>query len=134
MLPRTIVIDCTKELRRFMNVVCRQSLPTVDIAAAVSQIFDAIRHLDFIDQRLEETAKYMSAGEGLFENIDKLSTDSYLVEEIAHAVKVLGIAIKNQLEHFGLYQGSITPYIFRNIINDHTIILLQETPKLATYG
>ena len=125
-MPDGVLIECKEVLRDFKRVVCELDMPTVDMDAALSQVFDAVQDLSKFEDKLCYLASEMTYGEALFENSD-LEADAY--DRIHEAVVTLGEGLKNHLVNLKAYRDDGTfPFSFRTMLDDNTIHLETAAP------
>ena len=122
----SIIIDCEKELKAFRKVVCELDMPTIDMDAALSQVFETVRDLSRFENKICYVASDMAFGDALFEN-SELEADAR--DRIHEAVVNLGENIKKQLILLKAYEEDGTfPFSFGTLINDSTIVLKTADP------
>lgn len=128
MAPKHLLIEITGALSGFRSLLAHPELPQLDLEAALSQIVEEVRVLEQIDDRLANAAQWMAWGEGLFENS---ALSAVMEEKIVHAVVQLGSAIKNELLRIHAYRFGISPFTYRSLVNDTTILLSQTSLGFA---
>jgi hypothetical protein len=130
MIPDNLIVDFATELTEFRRVVCELDMPSIDVEATLQQIFDTITIAEEFPERIAYIAMYMGAGEGLYEGLfenSEAEINDDTQQRITMAVVKLGREIKNKLDNYNAYRQGHFPYIFRNYINDRTIVLSQPT-------
>lgn len=129
MIPQSLILDCATELHTFRSVVAELDMPPIDMEATLQQVFETVIDDSYFKDRIADVAMYMGNGEGiyqgLFENSEAEVNDD-TNQRITMAVVELGRAIKNKLDNYHAYRNGHFPYIFRNYINDRTIVLSES--------
>lgn len=131
MYPNFLILEFPQALREFRGKTCDLHMPTVDMSAALQQIFDALPDYILANDRLACTAIDMGSREGLFENSELSDGEK---TQVTLAVNKLGQTIKNTLVSFNLYRDGHFPYSFHEMLNDSTIILRYTPPALPAPG
>lgn len=116
-----LVIEVPEALSRLLALLRDHELPTIDVDAALSQIVDVVMDLTDFDNRLANAVFWMSAGEGLFENVDPEFQPSQI--KLNNAVADFGLAVKKQLLLLNVYSGTQCPFTYRSLVDDSTILL-----------
>lgn len=135
MIPDSLILDCTAELKEFRRVVCELDMPPIDMESTLQQVFDTVVSVGEFKDRIAETAMYMGNGEGLYQGLFE-NSEAEIHEDtqqrITLAVVTLGRAIKNKLDYYNAYRYGHLPYIFKDYINDRTIVLSQPDGSFAS--
>lgn len=127
MHPQTVILDCREELVLFKAVVCGLDMPTVDLEAAVGQIFYAVGHEYTAHHNTMQLAHAMSMQEALFENSE---LDNGQQVKIYNAVVDFCDHLIAKLKSLGAYDyNGQFPYENRTILNDGSIILNRTKKK-----
>jgi hypothetical protein len=131
MTPSFVAFDPGSPLQHFLAAVRAPFMPTIDVDAALSMLVEEVRTLENINDRLASVAYFMGTGQGLFEfEVFEESPDAPPAEEIreklVHVSAQLGQAIKNTLMRLNAYRDGISPFTFRSLVNDTTILLARD--------
>lgn len=120
MTPKQVILPLAPELHAFRAVVFEMDMPTVDLEAALSQIFDAVQAQNSATA-LHNLAGNMANGEALFENSDIEDDGKY---RVFVSVLRLGEQIRQKLQAYGGYNADGTfPYEFKGMLNHDTVVL-----------
>lgn len=135
MLPKFLIVEVGPALQQFLAVVRAPNMPTIDYEAALSQVIEAVIEPG-LDDRLYNAVYFMCSCDGLFsfESFDDPSQacPEQLTVKLIHAVVTLGDAVKENLTHLHAYRDGISPFTFRSLINDTTVLLARSPPDAST--
>jgi len=128
-IPNLIILDLTKELKDFRLIFDNVELPTADIAATLSQIFEtiSIAEEEVFSEMLRNVAIDMGRGEGLYENarLDDVEQD-YIIAAVIN----LGNKIKNNILALNGYRDGFFQYSFKEMLGENTVVLQKFNEEL----
>ena len=121
-MPDLIILDFKQELDDFRAVLNNVDLPTPDIEAVLSQLFDtiAVAEEDVYAGMVLNVAMDMAKGEGLYENT---RLDEFDQQRIMSAVVKLCNKLKNKILSLNGYVDGFFQYSFQQLLDYNTVVL-----------
>ncbi|EKD22621.1 MAG: hypothetical protein ACD_84C00035G0001 [uncultured bacterium] len=120
--PKYLLLELDDEIPAFEQVVCGITLPTVDMDACLSQIFDVVvitNNTDFT-KMLANVALFMGEGEGLYSNA---RLDEYEIRQITEAIIRVGNSLRERITLLNLCIDGFIPYSFKRLIGKNLVVL-----------
>lgn len=124
MYTHVIILDIATEIRLLKWALGELDMPSFDIEALLSQLFDCFLQENEFDTKLHEVCVEMSQHDTLFENE---GLDQFQQERIYTAVAELGRKIKQEYDRSNMYVNGEAPYHFKRLFNGTAIIADEKT-------
>jgi hypothetical protein len=130
MVPRKryYVVEFQDAINRFKSTICNDTMPTIDVDVAVSQVCTAFETND-IPAAMQKVAVHMAVSDWLFEHEvwDTKQEEDSVRLQLYHATLKLAHDMFYKLHDIGMFPTTTESYSYRKYINDYTIAFTRET-------
>lgn len=121
---KKILFDIREAMHNFQGVIYEIDMPTVDIDAFLSQLFDCFVYSHLVEARLLELIDSVSWSDGMFESLsENVDIDNGQRHRIYNALMLLIGATKSSLTTINPYGSGVFHYRYERILHDNTIVL-----------